>query len=303
MGHDGRFPRLNKVGLLMKWNLDKYVELTKPRVTLLNLFVGVTCFILASYPELDLQALFLFSVAGYLAAGGCGVLNCVYDANVDKLMQRTSSRAIPAGFITSRKALVLGLVMTSVGILVTFFVFKFLTALMVLLGAVFYVLFYTILLKRISSWNVIVGGLAGCFAALSGWIAAVGSLSLLPLLISLVDFLWTPGHLWGLAIKKVREYGSAGIPMLPVTAGLEKASKITVALNVLTIVSSLLLPILGVTGFFYSAVAFPVGTWFLFENRPLARSPSESRGQRVFFCSIPYLAFIMIGLISDKILL
>ncbi len=284
-------------------NLGKYVELTKPKVTLLNLLVGITCFVLAVYPRIDLYSLALFSLAGYLAAGGCGVLNCVYDGNVDKLMSRTSARAIPAGVVTKRKALVFGAVMAGLGVAVSYFAFNGLTALMMVLGAVFYVLVYTVLLKRTSHWNVVIGGFAGCFAALSGWTAAVGTLSLLPLLISLVDFLWTPGHLWGLAIKKVREYGKAGIPMLPVTIGVPKAAQIVFCVNLLTIVSSLLLPLMGLSGLLYSAVAVSAGAWFLFESKKLVAYPSEASGFRVFLASMPYLAVLMAGLVVDKILL
>jgi len=286
----------------MRCNLDKYLELTKVKVTLLNLLVGVACFVLAAYPKIDLSNLFIFCVAGYLAAGGCGVLNCVCDVSVDKLMPRTSARAIPAGFVTPSKALFFGLVMIAAGVGISYFAFNALTALMMVLGAVFYVLVYTVILKRASSWNVVIGGFAGCFAALSGWTATTNSLSLLPLLISLVDFLWTPGHLWGLAIKKVKEYGNAGIPMLPVTFGLRRASRITFAVNVLTVASSLLLPLFGLTGFLYSWVASSAGTWFIFESSKLAAFPSEAGGFRVFFASMPYLAIIMAGLVVDKIL-
>lgn len=286
----------------MKENLGKYVELTKPKVTLLNLLVGCTCFVLAAYPRIDFVSLAVFSVAGYLAAGGCGVLNCVYDANVDKLMPRTSARAIPSGAVTPRKALLFGAVMTATGLAISYFSFNVLTALMMALGAVFYMLVYTVLLKRTSHWNVVIGGLAGCFAALSGWTAAVGSLSMLPLLVSLADFLWTPGHLWGLAIKKVKEYGKAGIPMLPVTVGLRRAAQITLVVNVLTIGSSLLLPLFGLAGLVYSAVAVSAGAWFLFESRKLAVFPSEAHGFRVFLASMPYLAILMAGLVVDKIL-
>jgi protoheme IX farnesyltransferase len=286
----------------MNGNLEKYAELTKPKVTLLNLLVGVTCFVLAAYPRIDLFKLGLFSVAGYLAAGGCGALNCVYDANVDRLMPRTSKRAIPSGTVTSHKALIFGSMMTAVGLAISYVAFNALTALMMLLGAVFYVLVYTVLLKRTSPLNVVIGGFAGCFAALAGWTAAVGSLNLLPLLVSLVDFLWTPGHLWGLAIKKVKEYGKAGIPMLPVTVGLTRAAQITFEVNVLTIGSSLLLPFFGLTGLLYSAVAISAGAWFLFESRKLAVFPSEASGFRVFLASMPYLAVLMAGLVVDKIL-
>jgi heme o synthase len=285
----------------MRGNLNRYIELTKPKVTLLNLLVSLTCFVLAAFPQINIFGFLEFAVAGYLAAGGCGVLNCVYDKDLDKLMPRTSTRAIPSGFVTPRRALVFGMVMIGSGVAVSYFAFNSLTALMIIFGAVFYVLVYTVLLKRNSHWNVVIGGFAGCFAALSGWTAAVGTLSLLPLLISLLDFLWTPGHLWGLAIKKINEYGKAGIPMLPVTLGLPKAAQIIFFVNVLTIGSSLVLPLLGLAGVLYLAVAISAGAWFLFESGRLAVAPSEAGGFRIFLASMPYLAVIMTGLVLDKL--
>ena len=183
----------------MKQKIEKYIELTKPKVTLLNLLVGVTCFTLAAFPSVNLSKMVLFALAGYLACGGCGVLNCVYDQDTDKLMQRTSKRAIPSDTISPIEALVFGSVLTAAGIGISYFFFNFLTALMMVAGTAFYLLVYTVLLKRTSSLNVVIGGLAGCFAALSGWTAAVNNVSMLPLLRFTVDFLWTPGHLWGLA--------------------------------------------------------------------------------------------------------
>ncbi len=286
----------------MRAALGKYVELTKPKVTLLNLLVGVTCFMLAAFPAVDWTRLAVFSVAGYLACGGCGALNCVYDQDTDKLMDRTSQRAIPTGAVTPRKALLFGSVLTGAGISLSYIYFNVLTSLMMVLGAAFYLGVYTVLLKRKSSWNVVIGGFAGCFAALSGWTASANALSLAPLLVSSVDFLWTPGHLWGLAIKKVREYRKAGIPMLPVAAGLKKSARIVFLFNLATITSSLLFPLFGLAGIVYSAVAVSAGVWFTFESRRLLVSPSETGGFRVFLASMPYLAFLMAGLLADKIL-
>jgi heme o synthase len=285
----------------MKQKIEKYLELTKPKVTLLNLFVGVTCFVLGAFPAINWINLAVFAVAGYLACGGCGVLNCVYDQDTDKLMQRTSKRAIPSGTITPRKALFFGSLLTAAGISISYFFFNALTALMMATGAAFYLVVYTVLLKRTSSWNVVVGGLAGCFAALSGWTAAANTVSLLPILVSAVDFLWTPGHLWGLAIKKVKEYKKAGIPMLPVTVGVKKAAKITFLFNVGAIACSLVLPALGLVGILYTAVAVSAGAWFMAESRKLLVFPSETRGFKIFLTSMPYLAFLMVGLLVDKL--
>jgi len=285
----------------MKGKLSKYVELTKPKVTLLNLLVGITCFVLAAFPSIDWVKLAVFSVAGYFAAGGCGVLNSVYDHDIDKAMPRTSKRAIPAGYVTRRNALFFGSALTALGLAISFFAFNVLTAEMMALGVVFYLAVYTVWLKRVSSWNVVIGGAAGCFAALSGWTAAVNALSLLPLLISAVGFLWTPGHLWGLAIKKVKEYRKAGIPMLPVTRGLRRAAQAAWLFNCGAVALSLLLSLLGLAGLLYSAVAVSAGAWFLYESRRLMVFPSEALGFRVFVVSMPYLACLMAGLVIDKI--
>ena len=284
----------------MKQKIAKYLELTKPKVTLLNLLVGATCFTLAAFPLVNPMKLAIFAIAGYLACGGCGVLNCVYDQNVDKLMQRTSKRAIPSGKVSSRKALFFGLVMTASGVFMSYVFFNALTAIMMTLGTVFYLVVYTVWLKRTSSLNVVIGGLAGCFAALSGWTASANALSITPILVSAVDFLWTPGHLWGLAIKKVKEYKNASIPMLPVNVGLKKAAQITFIFNIAAITFSLFLPIFGSAGFLYSSIAVLAGVWFAFESRKLFLFPNERQGFRIFLVSMPYLMFLMIGLIADK---
>lgn len=287
----------------MNQKIKKYIELTKPKVTLLNLLVGVTCFFLAAFPVINWLNLALFCVAGYLVCGGCGALNCVYEKDIDKIMQRTSKRAIPSGAITVVKGLFFGLFLTIGGIIIIYLFFNFLTALMMALGATFYLIVYTIVLKRASSWNVVIGGAAGCFAALSGWTAVANSVSLVPLLISIVDFLWTPGHLWGLAIKKVKEYRIAGIPMLPVKFGLNKTARIVFLLNTVTVAFSFLFPLIGLAGAVYMGLAILVGSGFIFQNRGLLVSPSEANGFKAFIASMPYLALLMFGLILDKILL
>ena len=224
----------------MKEKINRYLQLTKPKVTLLNLLVGVTCFVLAAFPAITWFKLALFAVIGYLAAGGCGVLNSFYDRDVDKLMTRTSKRAIPAGKVRSNDALILGVAMISASFAFSYFLFNPMTCLMLGLGTVFYLFIYTVWLKRTSPWNVVIGGFAGCFAGLAGWTAAVNTLSLMPFLVAMLDFLWTPGHLWGLAIKKMKEYKTAGIPMLPVKIGIVKTSQVVFWLNVLTVAFSCL---------------------------------------------------------------
>ena len=285
----------------MKEKINGYLQLTKPKVTLLNLLVGVTCFVLAAFPAINGFKLVLFAVIGYLAAGGCGVLNSFYDRDVDKLMTRTSKRAIPTGQVKSNNALMLGVTMISASFAFSYFLFNPMTCLMVGLGTAFYVIIYTVWLKRINSWNVVIGGFAGCFAGLAGWTAAVNTISLMPLLVAMLDFLWTPGHLWGLAIKKIKEYKAAGIPMLPVKIGIVGSSQVVFWLNVLTVAFSFLFVLFRLTGIIYMAVALIAGATFLFQNRGLLFSSSEAQGFKTFIASMPYLTCLMIGLIIDKI--
>ena len=285
----------------MKQKIDRYLQLTKPKVTLLNLLVGVTCFVLAAFPAITWFKLALFAVIGYLAAGGCGVLNSFYDRDVDKLMTRTSKRAIPAGQVRSNDALILGVAMISASFAFAYFLFNPMTCLMLGLGMVFYLVIYTVWLKRTSSWNVVIGGFAGCFAGLAGWTAAVNTLSLMPLLVAMLSFLWTPGHLWGLAIKKMKEYKTAGIPMLPVKIGIVKTSQVVFWLNLLTVAFSCLFPFFHLTGAIYMTIALTAGAVFLFQNRGLLFSSSEVQGFKVFIASMPYLMCLMLGLIIDKI--
>ena len=287
----------------MKQKIERYLQLTKPKVTLLNLFVGVTCFVLAAFPSITWVKLALFAVTGYLAAGGCGVLNSFYDRDIDMLMPRTSKRAIPAGQVASNKALMLGAAMIGASFAISYFLFNLLTFLMMFLGTAFYLIIYTVWLKRVSPWNVVIGGFAGCFAGFAGWTAAANTLSLMPFLVAMLDFLWTPGHLWGLAIKKVREYKKAGVPMLPVKVGVMKASQIVFGLNVLTVAFSFLLPIFHLTGTIYFFFALVAGSAFLFQNRGLLFKSQEESGFKVFIASIPYLACLMFGLIVDKFVL
>jgi protoheme IX farnesyltransferase len=280
--------------------LNKYLELTKPRVTALNVVVGMTCFVLAQLPRIDWPALALFGIAGYLAVGGCGALNSYYDRDLDKLMNRTARRAIPSGAIAPGNALLYGLLLLVTSLFLTYVAFGKLTFVTVSIGAIVYLLIYTLWLKRRSDWNVVLGGVSGSFAALSGWAATGSIIGLTPILVGLLDFLWTPGHLWGLAIAKVNEYRRAGIPMLSVTRGLKRAARYLFFFNVFTVGSSLLFPAVGLVGPAYSIIAVVSGIALLWRSWRLINSPSEEEGLKVFKLSILYLGCIMFALMLDR---
>jgi len=280
--------------------LSKYLELTKLRVTSLNVLVGMTCFVLAQLPRIDWQTLALFGLVSYLAVGGCGALNSYCDRDLDKLMNRTSRRAIPSGEITPRNALLYGLMLLILGLSITYFVFGAPTFFMVSAGAVVYLFVYTLWLKRRSDWNVVVGGVSGSFAALSGWVATGNIVGLTPVLVAFLDFLWTPGHLWGLAMAKVNEYRRASVPMLPVTIGLRRAAHYLFLFNLFTLITSFLFPMFGLMGTVYSVIAGVCGLVLLWKSSKLISSPSQEEGFKLFKLSILYLTCIMVGLIVDR---
>ncbi len=277
------------------------VELTKPKVTALNVAVGLACFALAKFPPVSWGGAIAYLVVGYLVVGGCGALNCYMDRDIDAIMERTRYRAIPTGRTSPRTALVWGLALIVIGIALTAIIFGVETTLYVSIGAAAYLAVYTGWLKRSSRWNVVVGAVAGSFAALSGWSAAGVPMATTPLLVGLLDFLWTPAHLWSLAIMRVEEYRKAGVPMLPVASGVSMASRLVMAFNAATIGFTLLLPVVGMTGLVFIAVS---ALWCLRLARAtqeLAAAPSPQLGGMVYFASMPFLGSVIIGLLLDRI--
>jgi protoheme IX farnesyltransferase len=281
---------------------SKYLELTKPKVTLLNLFVAMTSFVLAEYPSVNWTMFSLFSVVGYLAVGGSCALNCYLDRDLDAIMDRTSKRAIPSGAVLPRMAAFFGLLLLASGLALSWVFFGPLAATIIFTGSFVYVVVYTRWLKRYASWGVVIGGISGSMAAFYGW-AATGSLfTITPLLIAALDFLWTPGHLWGLAIRNADDYRKAGVPALPVIAGAKKSSYCILAFNVSTIGLSMLFPALGGAGLVYFSLASISGIVLLWESWRLVDLPSPSQAFRVFLSSMPYLAVILVSLLLDKLL-
>jgi protoheme IX farnesyltransferase len=293
--------RMDIYGLTLK--ISEYLELTKPKVTLLNLLVGVTSFILAGFPSLNLLSLATFILLSYLTVGGCGALNCYLDRDIDKLMSRTSQRSIPSGAIQPIKALLFGASLASVGLLGVYFVFGTLTLTMFSLGVAFYLFVYTIWLKRKTTWNVVIGGVSGGFAAVAGWTATGVALTPMPLLLSLLDFAWTPGHLWSLTMKAVKEYEKAAIPMLPVVFGLKRTAEYVFFFNAATFGLSLLFPLLGLTGLVYLTIVAVAGIKLLVESGRLLGSQSAIQAFKVFMLSMPYLACVMLAMLADKVFL
>ena len=265
------------------------------------MLVSVVTFILASAGGVKWAGLVLFSIAAYLVVGGCGAVNCYYDRDIDAAMDRTARRAIPTGRVAASKALAVGIALITVGLTATYALFGAMTLAMVALGAAFYLLVYTVWLKRTSRWNVLIGAVSGGFAATAGWAATGASITLVPILIGLLDVVWTPGHLWSLAIKRVDEYKKAGVPMLPTRSGIGYASRFVLIFNSATVAFSFVFTLIGETGLIYTAVAAACGAWLLWKSVKLYRNPSAHLGHEAYIASMPYLAALMVGFLLDRI--
>jgi heme o synthase len=291
------------------WEAVKaYVALTKPRIVELLLLTTVPVMFLAQRGVPDLGLVLATLVGGTLSAGSANALNCVYDRDIDERMRRTRRRPLPRHQVGIRAATVFGLLLGVLSTLVLAAFVNWLSAGLALLANVFYVVGYTMLLKRRTAHNVVWGGAAGCFPALIGWTAVTGSLAWTPVVLFLVVFFWTPPHTWALAFRYRDDYAAADVPMLPVVASAERVTTEIVGYSYATVVTSLLLwPVAG-TGLVYPAVAAVLGLWLLVESHLLRRRAHTTSGlaalrpMRLFHASNLYLALLFLGVAADALL-
>jgi len=284
-----------------------YVALTKPRIIELLLVTTVPTMILAERGFPSVWLLFATLVGGALAAGSANVLNCYVDRDIDRLMNRTRKRATATGEISGPAALTFGL---ALGAVATAWLLAFVNAMSAALAVgaiVLYVVFYTIILKRRTSQNIVWGGVAGCMPVLIGWSAVTGSLSWAPVALFGVVFFWTPPHYWPLSMKFRRDYANAGVPMLPVVAKDTRVAREMIWYTVAMIACSLALVPLADMTWFYAVAALALGAWFLLLCvRLLRRAEHPERGKlgamKVFHASITYLTLLSVAVCVDVFL-
>ncbi|MGN6577566.1 MAG: heme o synthase [Nocardioides sp.] len=288
--------------------LAAYVGLTKPRIIELLLLTTVPVMFLAQGGVPPLGLVVATVVGGTLSAGSANSLNCVYDADIDQRMRRTRRRALPRHIVSPRAALVFGLALGVVSTLFLGLLVNWLSAGLALAANVFYVVGYTMILKRRTTQNIVWGGAAGCFPALIGWTAVTGELAWAPVVLFLVVFFWTPPHFWALAIRYREDYAAAEVPMLPVVAGARTVARQIVIYSYVMVATSLLLwPVAG-TGWFYPAAAVLLGAAFLVESHLLlgraARSDDvvDLKPMRLFHWSNMYLSLLFVAVALDPLL-
>ncbi len=280
-----------------------YVTLTKPRIMSLLLITGAGGMFVGAQgvPPLGDLAVMLLGLA--LACGGASALNHVLDADIDQLMgKRTRARPVATGRVPASRALEFGLALSALSFVLLASLANVLTAVLALVGNLFYVLVYTRWLKRSTPQNIVIGGAAGAVPPLVGYAAATGNLALPALLLFAIVFFWTPPHFWALALLIRRDYENARIPMLPVVRG-ERETTRQIVLYSLVLVGVTLLPVAWRTfGAVYLASAAVLGAWFLLLAWRLRVEPTPARASGLFHYSLAYLALLFVAMAVDPLL-
>jgi heme o synthase len=282
--------------------LGSYAALTKPRIIELLLVTTVPAMVLAAggVPRATVGvATLLF---GALAAGSANALNCYIDRDIDAVMRRTSDRPLTRGDISPRAALVFGIVLGVIATGGMWLTTNALASALTLAAIAFYVIVYTLVLKRRTAQNIVWGGAAGCMPVLIGWAAVTGTVSWAPVVLFLVVFLWTPPHFWALALQFRNDYAAADVPMLPVVASDRTVADRIVVYSVAMVGASLVLWPVGRLDLGYGLAAAVLGTLFIREAWLLRRRVTAGGGprpMRLFHWSISYLSLLSVAIVVD----
>ena len=276
-------------------------EVSKPRIIILLVITAVTSMYAGSKfvgPELSGYDIFHIIIAGALASAGSSALNHFYDRDIDSKMERTSKRPIPSGRTHSRTVLIYGLGVSIVSVVYAAFTLNYVCTFFIALGIFFYVIIYTVWLKRRNPSNIVIGGFAGSAAAMAGWAGATGSIDILGFLIGFLVFVWTPSHFWCLAMKIRDDYAEANVPMLPVLIGMERTSKYILANTIILIPYSLMLYAFGM-GVIYTIIAAVAGGLMLLYHYKLTQTPTSDFAWKAYKVTAPYLTIIFVGIALD----
>ena len=281
--------------------LKEIFEVSKPRIIILLVITAVTSMYAGSKfvgPELSELGILHIIIAGSLASAGSSALNHFYDRDIDLKMKRTSKRPIPSGRIKPITVLVYGLGVSITSVVYAALTLNYLCTFFIALGIFFYVVIYTVWLKRLNSSNIVIGGFAGSAASMAGWSAATGSIDILGFLIGFLVFVWTPSHFWCLAMKIRDEYAEVKIPMLPVLIGMERTSKYILANTMILLPYSLMLYAFGM-GVIYTIFAAVAGGLMLLYHYKLTKTPTSDFAWKAYKVTAPYLTIIFIGIALD----
>ncbi len=286
-----------------------WLALLKPRVVSLVVFTGaIGLFIAPGHINPLMGAIAIFCIA--LGAGAAGAINMWYDRDIDAIMRRTTTRPIPAGKIEAGGALGFGIVLSVVSVLLLAMATNLCAAAVLAFSIFYYAVIYTIWLKRRTPQNIVIGGGAGAFPAVIGWAAVTGHIGLLPVLLFLIVFFWTPPHFWALSLYASADYEKAGVPMLPVVKG-ARHTRWNVFIYTLILVPLTLSPwLLGLTGWIYGGTALVLGAAFIYYAWGVLRDSQDEKGvsltkdkpaRATFKFSILYLFLLFAACAVDRL--
>jgi protoheme IX farnesyltransferase len=278
-----------------------YLELTKPRITLLVGITAIPALLLAAGGMPAPRVLWAALAGTLLASGSAACFNMYFDRDIDARMERTRRRPLPSGRLSPANALAFGFALAALS-WATLLVFTNLLAAAIALASIFYyAVIYTVWLKRRTPQNIVIGGAAGAAAPLIAWAAVTGQVSVAAVLLAAIVFLWTPPHFWALALVRREDYARAGVPMLPVTHGEPETRRQILLYTLVLVAVTLALVPLGVAGWIYGGAAALLGAGFVRGAWRLQREPTPARAMRLFGFSILYLFALYVMLTIDAI--
>ncbi|MBW3626281.1 MAG: heme o synthase [Actinobacteria bacterium] len=282
--------------------LGAYVALTKPRIIELLLVTTLPTMVVAQGGLPSVWLMVATLVGGALAAGGANALNMVIDRDIDKVMHRTRNRPLVTGAISPTEALVFALTLEVAAFALLWARVNLLSAVLAVSATAFYVIVYTLWLKRTSTNNIVIGGAAGAVPVLVGWAAVQDAIGLPPLVLFAVIFVWTPPHFWALAVRYRDDYAAADVPMLPAVASMHTTAVRILAYTLLLWALTLVFAPVADMGLLYLAAAVVLGGVFTWLSVRLLRDPSPDRAMRLFTWSITYITLLFGAMAVDQLL-
>jgi protoheme IX farnesyltransferase len=285
-----------------KQRAKDYFALTKPIIVVLLLITTFAGLVAGGRHWPPPSLAFWTLLGGALAAGGSGALNQYIDRDIDRNMQRTSKRPMAAGRMTAAEGLAFGLALCVISFYITAGFVNLLAALLSLAGILYYVILYSVLLKKATVQNIVIGGGAGAIPPMVGWAAATGRLDIPALFLFAIVFFWTPPHFWALALVRRKDYEHAGIPMLPVVRG-EKATRLQILIYTIELVAlTLIMPMLKMTGSFYFIAASILGGGLVLAAWRVYKIEGNKVAWQMYRYSSMYLAFLFLALMVDALI-
>lgn len=287
--------------LQVRRSIGSYYRLTKPNIWYLLVFTAMGAMIAAGGLNISLRIATLVIVSVSFGSAAANTLTSYIDRDMDAIMERTKNRPIPSGEITPTRAFWFGLGLALLSIIMALAIHPLAAGLM-MFGLFDNVVVYSVLLKRRSSWNIILGGFSGGAPALIGYTAVTGAITLEGILIASLVFVWIPAHIWSLSLRYKDDYSKVNVPMLPVVISLPNAIRVIALSSILLVVFSIALYFIGSFGLAYLATAVISGTFVLIKSVQLVAKPSEENAWNLFKISNPYLAILFVAMMIEAVI-